>query len=442
MTIAAKDISKKLNKYIFSSMLAMIGVSCYFLVDTFFISVASGANGITSLNLCLPMYAVICALGSMIGIGAATNYNLDRSMGKEDYQLHFSNAILWVAFFSSIFLFMGIAIPEKVLLLMGADDVILHAGLPYMRTMLCFGPAFMMNLTVTPFVRNDNAPSIAMAATLCSSFFNIIFDYILMFPLGLGLFGAALASGISPLVSIAVCMIHFFSKKNTLRFLWKLPSIRRLLRACSLGVAGFVGEISSGVITMCFNLVLLRIAGNIGVAAYGIIANISLVGISLFNGISQGLQPMASEAGGLGRTEEHKFICRHSLVIGIIFSAVFVAILWGFTAPIVNIFNSEGSAALSDYATVGLRLYSLGFLLAVVNIVRSGYFGAIGRARECSVISLLRGIVAIVVFVIILPLFLDIYGVWLAFPVSELFTFFVSVIYAHIPQKNDIKISE
>lgn len=420
-------VEKRLRKYIFPSMFAMIGTSCYVLADTFFISVAAGANGITALNLTLPVYAVIYAIGSMIGIGSATKYSLDKSLKKDGYENYFSNAVSWALLISVPFIFIGLLVPQSVLKLMGADETILITGLSYLRTVLLFAPAFMLNYTTLSFVRNDNNPAVAMAATLSSSIFNIIFDYVFMFPMKMGMLGAALATGIAPIISMAVCMLHYCSKKNTIRFIMQYPDIKKLFQACSLGVAGFVGEISSGVTTLSFNFILLKIAGNTGVAAYGVVANISLVGIAIFNGISQGLQPMASEACGTGNKDTQRRICRHSLHIGISVSLILVLVCWVFSNGVVSIFNSENSVKMADYAVTGLRIYSTGFLLAIVNIVRAGYFGAVGMAMECSVISLLRGIFAILFFVIVLSKVLGIYGVWLAFPSSELFTFIVSV---------------
>ncbi|MCM1170536.1 MAG: MATE family efflux transporter [Clostridium sp.] len=420
-------IEKKLRKFIVPSVFAMLGISLYVLADTFFISVAAGADGITALNMALPVYAIMYAVGSMIGIGSATRYSLDKSLGKEDYDVYFSNSFVCTLLLSLFFVAIGIFAPGNVLRLMGADDNILKTGISYMRIALLFAPAFMLNYTMTAFVRNDNNPGIAMAATLSSSIFNIIFDYIFMFPMNMGISGAALATGISPIVSMAVCLLHYCSEKNTIRLVKKLPSAQKLILACQLGISAFVGEISGGVTTLTFNFVLLKIAGNIGVAAYGVVANISIVGIAVFNGISQGLQPMASEAGGAGDEDAKKRICRHSLQIGMIISALLVFVCWIFADGIVAVFNSEGSAQMAGYAAAGLRLYSLGFLIAAANIVRAGFFGAIGSAKECFIISLMRGIVAIVFFAVVLSKFMGIYGVWLAFPAAELTTFMISM---------------
>ena len=421
-------MEKQLRRYLLPNILAMIGTSCYILADTFFISLSQGPNGITALNLVLPLYGLIFALGSMIGIGSATRYALGKGSNAPDYHLYFSNSIAWTLLVGAVFVALGVAVPDGVLRLMGADDTILQVGHNYIRIVLCFAPLFMLNFTCTAFVRNDGAPRIAMAATLLSGLFNILFDYLLMFPLGLGMTGAALATGFSPVVSMSICLLHYLSPRNTIRLTPTLPSLRRLLSACQLGVVAFVGEMSSGVTTMVFNFILLHLAGNAAVAAYGIVANIALVGVALFNGISQGLQPLASACHGSGDTQGQSRIYRHSMFIGLCVSAVVVAVVVTFAGTLVAVFNSQHSAQLADYAIPGLRLYFLGFLFAGANIVKSGFYSATGRGRESSILALCRGVVAIVAFAFLLSHLVGITGVWLAFPAAELFTLLLGLV--------------
>lgn len=421
-------MEKQLRRYLLPNILAMIGTSCYILADTFFISLSQGPDGITALNLVLPLYGLIFALGSMIGIGSATRYALGKGSNAPDYHLYFSNSIIWTLLVGAVFVALGVAVPDGVLRLMGADDTISRVGHNYIRIVLCFAPLFMLNFTCTAFVRNDGAPRIAMAATLLSGLFNILFDYLLMFPLGLGMTGAALATGFSPVVSMSICLLHYLSPRNTIRLTPTLPSLRRLLSACQLGVVAFVGEMSSGVTTMVFNFILLHLAGNAAVAAYGIVANIALVGVALFNGISQGLQPLASACHGSGDTQGQSRIYRHSMFIGLCVSAVVVAVVVTFAGTLVAVFNSQHSAQLADYAIPGLRLYSLGFLFAGANIVKSGFYSATGRGRESSILALCRGVVAIVAFAFLLSHLFGITGVWLAFPAAELFTLLLGLV--------------
>ena len=421
-------IEKQLIRYIMPNILAMVGISCYIFADTLFISVAAGTNGITALNIILPLYGLIYAVGAMIGVGSATRYSLLKGAGSKSADHYFSNALIWATFFGLIISFVAIFYGEEVMRLMGADDEIVASGINYTKIAIGCAPFYIVNYVFTSFVRNDNAPKLAMTATIVSGVFNIIFDYVLMFPFKLGMMGAAIATGISPVVSMAICGIHFMSDKNNIKFSKRLSSFRRLVSGCQLGVVPFVGEISSGITTMAYNFILLDLVGNIGVAAYAISANIAIVGMALLNGVSQGLQPLASTMHGEGRAEEEDRIYKCSVKMGVIIAVLIVAIILIFAEPLVSLFNSEKSAELAKYAVPGIRLYFLGFLMAAINLVKAGFYSAVGMAKEASVISVLRGIIAILIFAFVMAKLLGITGVWLSFLVAEIFTY----IYAKI----------
>ena len=293
------NLTKQFFKYVSQNIFGLLGTSCYILADTYFISQAAGTDGVTLLNLCLPIYNFIFAIGSMIGLGAATRYAILRAQGEERAaQRYFSNAVFCACLLAVPFVLVGIFCPGTLLRLMGGDAGIVALGIPYARIFLLFTPFFMCNYIVSAFVRNDGAPSLAMVATLSGSLFNVVFDYIFMFPMGLGLAGAALATAVSPMLSIAICSRHFFQKDNTVQFVRQLPSAKLLGQSCQLGISGFVGEMSSGVTTTVFNFLLLGLAGNVAVAAYGVIANFALVATAIFNGVAQGAQPLVSECYG------------------------------------------------------------------------------------------------------------------------------------------------
>ena len=352
-------------------MLGMLGMSLYILADTYFISRAVGPDGIAALNLVLPLYNLIFAIGAMIGVGSAIRFVVERNKKKPDAAGYFFHALAWAGIISILFIMVGIFLPDKLVALLGGDATIVATGTSYTRIFMLFTPFFMWNHICNTFVRNDGNPSIAMAATLFSSLFNIVFDYILMFPMGLSMAGAALATAISPIIGILICCIHLCSKKCTVPLHPIVPSIRKLIYSCQVGVSAFVGEISSGVITVVFNMIILSLTGNIGVAAYGVVANVAIVGTAVFNGISQGSQPLLSDYYGRNDGRSVRKILRLSIITGI---------------------TATESAAWA-------------FLTSV-----------------------LRGFVAISLCAVILAALFGMTGVWLAFPVAELLTSLLMVI--------------
>ncbi len=421
-------VTKLFKKYVFQNILGMLGISLYILADTFFISQAEGANGLTALNLVLPVYSVIFAIGAMIGVGSATKFKIQRASEQSDADSYFSNAVLWAILLSIPFILIGILLPEQLIHFLGGDASIVAIGTPYARLVLWFSPFFMLNHILNAFVRNDGAPSLAMTATLCSSLFNIVMDYVLMFPFGLGMTGAALATVLSPVMGILICSLHFLDKKNTLRFVFRLPSLSRLLSSCQLGIAAFVGEMSSGVTTIVFNFLILQIAGNNGVAAYGIVANVAIMATAIFNGVSQGSQPLFSEYYGKKESSSLNKTLKLSVCTALLFSGLVLLVINLYTPEIIAIFNSEKNIQMAEYATIGLKLYFIGYLFAGFNIVGAGYLSATESAFGAFITSILRGFVAIIACAFTLTYLLGMTGVWLAFPVAEFITAMVMLV--------------
>jgi len=429
-------MKQQFYKYVSQNVAGMIGISIYILADTFFISLHSGANGITVLNLVLPLYGLIFAIGSMIGIGSATKHAIRKAQGEKRIDFYFTHALTWQLIISIPLIVIGIFAPEQFLDLMGADAKIREMGIDYTRIIFIASPIFMMNYTFTAFARNDKAPTIAMVASLAGSVFNIVFDYIFMFPLQLGLAGAALATAMSPLVTILVCCKHYASKACTLKRQWIFPSVKHLFSCSLLGVSAFVGEISSAITTTIFNILILGIAGNIGVAAYGVVANLSLIAMAILNGISQGTQPLLSQSYGKGKSKEVKQLLRLGLITTLIVEGMILLSAWGMTSTLVGIFNSEGNIHLSSYAQNGLRLYFLGYCLAGINIMLVTYFSSTDRAKNASIASLLRGAVAITICAIIMSGLWGMNGVWLSFLASEFITLLVILIMMKLHMKD------
>jgi Na+-driven multidrug efflux pump len=278
---------------------------------------------------------------------------------------------------------------------------------------------FMINYTFTAFARNDKAPMHAMIGSIAGSAYNIIFDYVFMFVFGFGFAGAALATVGCPVVTMLVCGFHFAGKNNTIPFSIRRLSIVRLLKCMSVGTSAFIGEFSNGVISAVYNFLVLGLAGNVGVAAYGVIANIALVCVSILNGIAQGLQPLISEAYGYGKKKEVKDLFAFGLVTAIAVSVLFVILSQLFASPLVAVFNKERNESLRALAIPGIRIYFMGFLAAGVNIVLISYFSAIQNVCIVMIGSMLRGLILIALFAFLLSRIFGITGVWMSFAMAE-----------------------
>lgn len=417
--MSREENRKNFYKYVSQNILGMIGFSCYVLADSYFISVAKGADGLTALNLVMPLYSIIFSVGEMIGVGSAIRYAIGKFKKDADADKYFWNSLIWCVMSSVIFVFAGVFFSADIMRVLGADEHIISVGNNYTKIFMCFAPMFMCNYVANAFVRNDGAPEIAMSATLFSSLFNIVFDYILMFPMNLGMEGAALATALSPIIGIGICCIHFFSKKSSVRLVVCKPSVRKLVSGSQLGVSAFVGEMSSAVITLAFNFVILRLAGNVGVAAYGVVANIAIVTTAVFNGIAQGSQPLISKCFGKGDREGCLQLKKMGYITAFVLAGIMYCILFTFSKEFVAIFNSEGSEMMAVYADMGVKLYFTGIFFAGLNIVGSGVFSATQEAVKAAVVSVARGFVFILGFVFLLSYLFEMTGVWLAYAAAE-----------------------
>lgn len=423
------NIKQKFARYVSQNILGMIGLSCYILADSFFISKAQGANGLTALNLVLPLYNLIFAIGSMIGVGAAIRYSIAKFTDAKEADKYLPNALFFTTVIGLIFSMIGIFLPGQLLQLLGADAVIVEVGTSYIRIFMIFAPIFMWNYVANAYVRNDGAPTVAMLATLLSSLFNIIFDYILMFPLHMGMSGAALATAFSPIVGIGICCIHLCSSKSHVKLKFCFPSIKRLWKSCQLGVSAFVAEMSSGVITIVFNFLILGLAGNVGVAAYGVVANVSLVAVSVFNGIAQGSQPLISDSYGKKDMKAVHTLRNLSFILSVVLAAVIYGLLFLFADHVIEVFNQDHNMEFAAYARVGVKLYFTGIFFAGANIVGSSFFSATEKVREAFAVSMLRGFILITISAFVMSALFGMNGVWLAYMVAELSTCMVMVMF-------------
>ena len=423
------NILKDFSRYVSLNILGMIGLSCYILADTFFVSKALGSNGITALNFSISIYSLINGVGLMIGIGGAGKFAILKSKKDNKTNKVFSNSINIGVIVGLAFLLIGILFTENLAKLLGADSVILPLTKAYLQTLLSFAPFFILNNVVLAFVRNDNNPNLSMIAMLIGSFSNIILDYVFMFPLGMGMFGAAFATGLAPIISLLILSLHFIKKKTSIRYEKSKIEKVYLYDICKIGLSSFITEVSSSVALITFNLIILNIEGNIGVASYGIVANIALIGMSIFTGLAQGIQPLISKGHGNKNKKMLKQVLKYALVTSISLALLIYVVIFTNSEGIVSIFNSEGIKEISLIAKEGLIIYFLGFLFAGINIVISMYLSAREKGREAFIISILRGCLIIVPLVIVFSRLFDMRGVWLSFVTTELLVMIISLVF-------------
>ena len=407
-------------KYVSLNVLGMAALSCYILADTFFVSRGLGADGLTALNLAIPVFNLVNGTGLMLGVGGGAKYAVSKSRGDSNAQNKvFTNTLFLAAVFSAVFLAAGIFFSKSITAALGADNAVFDMTNTYLKVILLFSPAFILNNIFVAFIRNDGDPKLSMAGMITGSLSNVLLDYIFIFPLDMGIFGAVFATGLSPVISMCVLSMHKIKRKNDFHIVKTPPAPKLGGNICALGIPSLVSELSSGIVIIVFNTIILNIAGNTGVAAYGVVTNISLVVIAVYTGAAQGMQPLVSEAHGRGDGRAELKFFKYAVITVFVICAVIYPVVLFFSEQIAAVFNSENNDRLQQIAVQGLKLYFSGALFAGFNIVAAMFFTARETPLPAHIISILRGLVLIVPAAFILAQLFGITGVWLSFTASE-----------------------
>ena len=409
--------------YTILSVLGTLGVSCYILADTFFVSKGLGTDGLTALNLAIPVYNFIHGTGLMLGMGGATRFSICKSQDRfKEAKRVYTITVCLALISSAAFTLAGLFFSNQMAMLLGANTSILEMTNTYLRWLLLFAPAFILNDVLLCFVRNDGSPQISMLAMLFGSFFNILLDYFFIFPMRMGIFGAVFATGLSPIISIVMMIPHWARKKNALHFVKTKITKYAIMQNLSLGFPSLIAQLSSGITMIAFNAIILKLEGNTGVAAYGVVANISLVIVAVYTGIAQGIQPLASSFYGVGNSRQAKAVLKYALITMLSVSIIVYLLIFVFAGPITAVFNSENNLVLQQISEMGLKLYFISIPFVGYNIILATFFTSIEKALPAHILSVLRGLVLIIPMAFLLSALLKMTGVWLAYPFTEFLT--------------------
>lgn len=411
-------------RYVSLNVVGMLGLSFYILADTYFISLGLGTNGLAALNLAIPVYSFMLGCGQMVGMGGGIKFAILKNQeNRSTTDRIFTTSLYLGAAVALALVLLGLFGADAMVTLMGADQTVYPMTRTYLRVLLLFSPAFILNNILLPFVRNDGQPQLAMAAMIGGSLSNVVLDYLFIFPCKMGILGAVVATGFSPIISMAILSPHFIRKKHSFHLTkcrWRPGLSAGILSA---GAPSLITELSSGVVILAFNAILLGLEGNSGVAAYGVIANLSLVVTAIYSGIAQGVQPILSSSYGRGEGEKLRAILRYALTAMLALSAAIYLGMYLGAGLIAAAFNNQGDPLLQSLAVQGLKIYFLACPFVGFNIILAAAFAALEQPRPAQVISLLRGFFLILPVTFLLSRWWGALGVWWAFPVTEALVF-------------------
>ncbi len=413
-------------KYILPSIVSMVFLSFYTTIDGFFVSRFVNSDALAAINIVIPLTCVFFGISIMLSTGAGAIIGIrqgNKQFEEADQFFSFVTSALVVIIISltlieCIFL-------EPILKLCGATDILMPYALPYGKCLVAMTPAMMLKLYFEYFARIDGHPKVSMVMSVCGLVLNLILDFVFVVPLEMGILGAGIATAISMYISAFIGIFHFISGRSTLRFVKPKREFKKLFFAFYNGSSEMMTELSTGITTLLFNLLLLDYAGESGVAAMAIITYFYYFFVALFLGVTVAGQPVISYNIGAKALEKLKEIVKQSLVTISAFAVVIFAISFFFTKPLIMIFTRD--PAVIGIATYGFKLFSFTFLLRGFSIFISGYFTAIGNGGFSALVSFCRSLVFLVIFLETLPHFIGVTGIWLAQPLAELITVVIAV---------------
>lgn len=427
---------KRLIRFVLPTVGMMIVTSVYSIVDGFFVSNFSGKNSFAAINLVMPVLMALASFGFMIGTGGSAL--VAKSLGesnKEKANRYFS-MLIYVLIFSGIILsVIGIVFMRQIAVALGATEVIIEDCVLYGRILLAANTFYMLlNAFQSLFVTAEK-PKLGLIVTISAGLCNVLLDFLLVYILRTGLLGAAIATAVSQIIGGSAGLIYFSRKNKSLLRLCKTKiEFKALLQACANGSSEMVTNLSMSVVGILYNIQLLKIAAENGVAAYGVIMYVSFVFMSFFIGFSIGTAPIISYHYGADNTPEIKSLFKKCMIIIAATGTVLGALGILLARPLSFIFVGY-DAELFDMTSNGMSLYSLSFLLGGFNVFSSSLFTALNDGKVSAFISFMRTLVLQVASVYLLPIILGLDGIWLAVVAAEGLTIIITLIMLIVNRK-------
>lgn len=411
--------------YLVPSILTIIFLSFYTTIDGFFVSKYAGSHALAGINIVIPVTCVIFGVSVMLatGAGAIIGERLGQKKEQEANEI-FSFITLVLLIFSIVFTIAGIVFLKPICIFLGSSPLLLKHVLPYAFVIFIGTIPMSFKLFFEYLVRTDGKAKIGLVMSLVGLVLNVVLDYIFVALLHLGTFGAAWGTLLSIFVSMLIGFVYFL-KYSHIKFCKPKLNWSVLLKSCTNGSSEMLTEMSTGITTFLFNLIIMKFFGEDGIAAVTIIMYIYYFFISFYMGIAVATAPVISYNVGAGNEEKIRETTRYSFITIAITSLLILAISLLCGQQIIHLFSKGGNVFALTWE--GLKLFSPVFLFIGLNVFLSGYFTALGNGFISALISSLRSLIFVVLFILLLPHFLGAAGVWMTMPLAEALTIFIAV---------------
>lgn len=425
MNIFSKPMSyRQFFKFLIPSILTMVFLSFYTTIDGFFVSKYAGSDALAGINIVIPVTCIIFGISVMLatGAGAIIGEHMGRKEQKKANEI-FSFTALSLLLFSILFSVSGIFFLKPISVFLGASERLMPHVLPYALVVFAGTIPMAFKLFFEYLVRTDGAPQIGLYMSVTGLICNIIFDYLFVAVIKLGTLGAAIGTVLSISIS-AIMGFMYFLRHSTIRFCKPIFQTHILWKACTNGSSEMLTELSTGITTFLFNIIIMQKFGEDGVAAVTIIMYIYYFFIAFYMGIAVAAAPIVSYNLGADNRSKIRETVKFSFITIGITAAVIMVVLYFSGDFIIRLFTDQNH--VFDLTKTALTYFSPVFLFIGVNVFLSGYFTALGDGLTSAIISSFRSLFFVILFLFTLPSLIGVNGIWLTMPFAETATLLIA----------------
>ncbi|RAX56871.1 hypothetical protein CCZ01_07980 [Helicobacter monodelphidis] len=426
------SIPKLFFTYFIPSVCAMLALSTNTTIDGIFVGQKIGTDALAAVGIAWPIFPVIIAYELLFSIGAASLSSYYIGKGKAQKARMIFSSVFYFALVSA--LVMGLVFyyfRYEMALFLGVSQTLLPLVVEYIGVIFLGGVFIVLQPLLDIFAINDRRPNLAMIAMIASSVINIIFNYIFIFLLEWGLFGAAFATILGHIVGFFILLRHFISRRGHIYFI-RYFHIRAILVSAKNGVPQATSEVSASLMMLTFNHVLKEIVGDRGNSIYSIVMYIGIIVFTILLSSAQGVQPISSFNYGANRLERVRAI----LKFGIFFSSIAGVILYicsvFFDRYLIMLFLSQedmhNDPMLLTDVSLAIRIYFIGFILLGFNFVVATLLQSIQRPLNALIVTVSSTLIFAIPFVLILPKYFGINGIWASYPLAMVCASFIAII--------------
>ena len=437
MDLLSTDIRKLYAHYLFPSLGSALVITIYSLVDTIAVGQSAGPNGAAAMAVIGPVWSMMISFGLLLGIGGAAMMSMRRGSGKEqEGRRYFSVGLLAAGIFTLCLWGFFNLVVEDMLVFFGADAEILPLAMEYVFWVRLALPVFTMATVLAAYIRNDGAPGLCMVAVVTGGLFNVVGDWLFVFPLGMGISGAGLATVLGQAIQMGILCTHFLSGKNGLHWVRPTGFFRALGEILRLGVSPFLIDFTNGLLICLFNIQIVRcLQSNDALSVYGVVCTLVALIQALYNGVGQAIQPIISSNLGAKQPERIRAALGQGVRTVLLMGVTVTVVGLLFPRQLICIFIRATESVLAVGEPV-FRIYFLAFLPMGLNILCGYYFQSMLHTREGMTVSLLRGILLSGTLILLLPALLGGEMIWWTMPITEVLTLAVAAVFACRMRKN------